>query len=109
MLSIGGWLSWQAVRALVPWASPLLAYGLAALASVGLLILYGYHLGSDGKAAAVAERDLEWVTKINEANNQLQALREAAKHAADRVPPTPHDRAARLRLCAKSPTCRKGD
>jgi hypothetical protein len=109
MLSIGGWLSWQAIKGLVPWASPAVGYGLASIAAVALLLLYGYHLGADGKAAAVAERDLEWVTQINEANDQLQVLREVARQAADRVPPTPHDRAARLRLCAKSPTCRKGD
>lgn len=106
MLSIGGWLSWQAIRAVVPWASPALAYGLAALATVGLLLLYGYHLGADGKAAAVAERDLEWVTRYNEANDQLDVLRQAARRAAEAELPTSHDHAERVRQCAASPTCR---
>jgi hypothetical protein len=106
MLSIGGWLSWQAIRAFVPWASPALAYGLAALATVGLLLLYGYHLGADGEAAAVAERDLEWVTRYNEANDQLDVMRQAARRAAEAELPTSDDHARRLQQCRQSPTCR---
>lgn len=109
MLSIGGWLSWQAIRGLVPWASPKLAYGLAALATVGLILLYGYHLGADGKSAAVAERDLEWVTRYNEANDQLDVMRQAARRAAEAELPTSDDHAQRLQQCRQSPTCRERD
>lgn len=106
MLQIGGWLSWQVIRGMIPWASPLMAYGLAAVAGVGLILLYGYHLGSRGLDAAVIERDLEWVTKYNEANDQLDALREAARRAAEGELPTPADRVERVRLCKASATCR---
>lgn len=109
MLSIGGWLSWQAIRGAVPWASPALAYGLAALATAGLILLYGYHLGADGKKAAIAERDLEWVTKYDAATDQLDALRDQARLAAQRELPTAADYAERLRQCRESPTCRERD
>lgn len=106
MLGVTGWLSWQAIRAVVPWASPALAYGLAALATVGLIFLYGYHLGSRGLDAAVIERDLEWVTRYNDANDQLDVLRQAARRAAEAELPTSHDHAQRLQQCRQSPTCR---
>lgn len=106
MLSIAGWLSWQAIRGVVPWASPVLAYGLALLATVGLLVFCGYHIGSEGKAAAVAERDLQWTRTIKEKTDELDTLRERARRAADAEPASPAVRAERLRLCKQSPTCR---
>jgi hypothetical protein len=107
MLNIGAWLSWQAIKGLVPWASPWLAYALAIAATAGLLVLYGYHLGGEGKRAAVAQNDLEWMAKINDANNQLAELRQKARDAGDAEQPSPADRAKRLQLCRQSATCRE--
>lgn len=109
MVNIAGWLSWQALRSLVPWASPWLGYALAAIATVGIVWLHGYMIGSQGKGAAVAARDSQWVTEISETNNDINEARRRARNAADRVGPTPIDSAQRMQLCRQSPTCRERD
>lgn len=106
MLGLGGWLSWQALKGLMPWAPPWLGYGLAVLAVAGLIGLYGYHLGARGLDAAVAERDLEWIKEIGEQNYEMEREAERVRLAGDDVAPTPADRDERMRLCAASPTCR---
>jgi hypothetical protein len=86
-------------------------YLIAALAGAGAIIsiwTHGYSTGADGKAAAVAARDIHWQTQIQEANDELDAIRRQARQAADRTPPTPAARPDRVRLCEQSPTCRKG-
>lgn len=109
IISALGGLSWQAVRALVPWASPALAYGLAVLASAALLVFFGYHLGAEGKGAAIAETNLNWMLKYNAEKDAADALRQRARALGAGEPATPDDIAARLRLCQSSPTCRKRD
>lgn len=84
-------------------------YLIAAIAGASAIIAiwtHGYSNGVNGKDAAVANRDLQWQQQIREQNDELQRLRARAREAADRVTPTPADRAERLRLCQQSPTCR---
>lgn len=106
MLSLGGWLSWQAIRGLMPAAPAWLGYALAVLGGVGLIWGHGYMHGADGKSAAVERCNLAWTTQIDEKNDELTEARARAKAAADAEPATPADAAERLRLCGKSPTCR---
>lgn len=85
-------------------------YLIAALAGAGAIIsiwTHGYSTGADDKAAAVAARDAHWQEQIREANNELDAVRNQAREAANNTPPTPAARADRVRLCEQSPTCRK--
>lgn len=108
IFDIPAWLSWQAIRALMPKAPPWLGHALAAVAVVALIWGHGYWTGSEGKDAAVAERDLHWIKKLSEQHHEQQRASERARLAANRVSDTPADRAERLRLCRESPTCRDG-
>lgn len=86
------------------------AYLISALAGAGAIIAiwtHGYSNGAGDTDAAVAARDVHWQTQIQEANDELNAIRRQARQAADRTPPTPAARPDRVRLCEQSPTCRK--
>lgn len=108
MFSIGGWLSWQAIRALMPAAPPWLGYGLAIAASAGLIWFHGYTHGSDGKSAAVTAANASCEIRI--ANTRTAAMQTMAdlldtiQNDPAEQPKTPADE---LKLCKASKLCRE--
>lgn len=100
---------WRLVKWVVPWASPALGYGLAVAAVTGMVWLHGYMIGADGKGAAIAKRDLHWHQEIEKERLAHEEEQRRARLAGEMEPPTPADRAQRVRLCGESPTCRDRD
>ena len=55
---------------------------------------------------AIAGRDAHWQSKLRQESEAHEKALQAALAAAEAEPDTPSDMAARMRLCASSPTCR---
>lgn len=79
---------------------------IAALIILSLTALTGYVKGRAGEAAAIAENNLTWTTKLQTAKDDHARELAEARRLAAAEPATPADRAERLRLCRASPTCR---
>lgn len=98
----------KAAGGLVPGLGPTAFIALALVFSHTMIGGYGYMRGSEGKKEALAKRDLKWTLQLQQERNAHDDALSTARKAAEAELPTPADRAERLRLCKKSPTCRDG-
>lgn len=84
-------------------------YLISAIAGASAIIAiwtHGYTTGADGKAAAVAARDIHWQQQIRKANERHEREIADAIEASESTPAIPDTADALDELCKASPTCR---
>jgi hypothetical protein len=109
ILSSIGWLFSGAIK-FIPGVPTVAVYGLAILAIIGLPAGYGYHKGSDGKAAAVVRCEAACKEKIALQETTLQrTLIDIVAANANEDVEEPESAAEQDALCKKSPFCIEGN
>jgi hypothetical protein len=104
-----GWLFSGAFK-FIPGVPTVAVYGLAILAVIGLPAGYGYHKGSEGKAAAVVRCEAACKIRVAEKETTLQRTLSGILEAnAKDVEPEPKSAAEQDALCKKSPFCIEGN